>query len=154
MAEYIAKGDNHFHSLVLIKINHGQIGDQTGLFYHFFQNNSQIEIVERYKYLGIVFYFNGNLKHAADDLYNKALKAFFSVKSKFNNCQEVPLKTCLKLFDSLSKPILTYGSEIWLSDYNINLNNFDNLPIEKLQHKMLKCILGVKRQSSNMASRL
>jgi hypothetical protein len=64
------------------------------------------------------------------------------------------LKTCLKLFDSLSKPILTYGSEIWLSDYNINLNNFDNLPIEKLQHKMLKCILGVKRQSSNMVSRL
>ena len=97
--------------------------------YHFFQNNSQIEIVERYKYLGIVFYFNGNLKHAADYLYNKALKAFFSVKSKFNNFQEVPLKTCLKLFDSLLKPILTYGSEIWLSDYNINLNNFDNLPI-------------------------
>ena len=63
--------------------------------YHFFQNNSQIEIVERYKYLGIVFYFNGNLKHAVDDLYNKALKAFFSVKSKFNNFQEVPLKTCL-----------------------------------------------------------
>ena len=64
------------------------------------------------------------------------------------------MKTCLKLFDSLLKPILTYGSEIWLSDYNINLDNFDNLPIEKLQHKMLKCILGVKRQSSNMASRL
>jgi hypothetical protein len=67
---------------------------------------------------------------------------------------ELPLKTCLKLFDSLLKPILTYGSEIWLSDYNINLDNFDNLPIEKLQHKMLKCILGVKIQSSNMASRL
>jgi hypothetical protein len=93
-----------------------------------------------------VFYFNGNLKHAADDLYNKALKAFFSVKSK--------KKTCLKLFDSLLRPILTYGSEIWLSDYNINLNNFDNLPIKKLQHKMLKCILGVKRESSNMTSKL
>jgi hypothetical protein len=53
--------------------------------------------------------------------YNKALKAFFSVKSK--------KKTCLKLFDSLLKPILTYGSEIWLSDYNINLNNFDHLVI-------------------------
>ena len=122
--------------------------------YQFFQNNSQIEIVERYNYLDIVFYFNGNLKHVADDLYNKALKAFFSVKGKFNNFQEVPLKICLKLFDSLLKPILTYGSEIWLSDYNINLNNFDNLPIEKLQHKMFKCIPGVKRQSSNMASRL
>ena len=64
------------------------------------------------------------------------------------------MKICLKLFDSLLKPILTYGSEIWLSDYSINLNNFDNLLIEKLQHKMLKCILGVKRQSSNMASKL
>ena len=92
-----------------------------------------------------MFYFNGNLKHAADNLYNKALIAFFSVKSKFNNFREVPLKTCLKLFDILLKPILTYGSEIWLSDYNINLNNFDNLPNKKLQHKMLKCILGVKR---------
>jgi hypothetical protein len=65
--------------------------------YHFFQNNSQIEIVERYKYLGIVFYFNGNLKHA----YNKALKAFFSFKSKFNNFQEVPLKTCPNIFSFL-----------------------------------------------------
>jgi hypothetical protein len=68
--------------------------------------------------------------------------------------RRIPLKTCLKLFDCLLKPILTYGSKIWLSDYSINLNNFDNLPIEKLQHKMLKYILGVKRQSSNMAGRL
>jgi hypothetical protein len=80
--------------------------------YHFFQNNSQIEIVERYKYLGIVFYFNGNLRHAADDFYNKALKVFFFVKSKFNNFQEEPLKTCLKLFDSLLKAILAYGCQI------------------------------------------
>lgn len=36
-------------------------------------------------FVGIVFNFNGNLKHAADDLYKKALKALFSVKSKFNN---------------------------------------------------------------------
>ena len=35
--------------------------------YHFFQNNSQIEIVERYTYLGIVFYFNGNLKHKGNN---------------------------------------------------------------------------------------
>ena len=28
----------------------------------------QLDIVEKYKYLGIIFYFNGNLKHAADDL--------------------------------------------------------------------------------------
>ena len=43
----------------------------------------QIDIVEKYKYLGIIFYFNGNLKHAADDLYNKGLKAFFLFEQKF-----------------------------------------------------------------------
>jgi hypothetical protein len=48
--------------------------------YHFFQNYSQTEIVERYTYLGIVFYFNGNLRHAADDLYNKALKKISLLK--------------------------------------------------------------------------
>jgi hypothetical protein len=58
--------------------------------YYFFQNNSQIEIVERYKYLGIVFYFNGILNMPQMISIIKALKAFFSVKSKFNNFQEVP----------------------------------------------------------------
>jgi hypothetical protein len=82
----------------------------------FLSKTLNVLIVERYKYLGIVFYFNGNLKHATDYLYNKALKAFFSVKSKFNNFQEVPLKTCLKLFDSLLKPILrstSYYKKLW-----------------------------------------
>jgi hypothetical protein len=66
-----------------------------------------------------------------------------SLFSDNSNRSSVPLKTCLKLFDSLLKPILTYGSEIWLSDYNINLNNFDNLLIEKLQHKLRCCELNL-----------
>ena len=121
--------------------------------YDFVTNNKKIEIVEKYKYLGITFFFNGNLKHAAEDLYNKALKAFFSLKSKFNNFCDIPIKTSLKIFDSIVRPIVTYNSEIWLSDYNINLLNFDTLPMEKLHHKMLKNILGISRQASNLASR-
>lgn len=60
----------------------------------------------------------------------------------------------MKHFDSLIKPFICYGSEVWLSDYNLNFSNFDELPLEKLQHKMLKVVLGVRRQSSNLASRL
>lgn len=58
------------------------------------------------------------------------------------------------MFNSLMKPIILYGCETWLSDINIDLNRTDALPAEKLQHKMIKCILGVKRQSSNLACRL
>ena len=48
--------------------------------FKFTYQDLQIDIVEKYKYLGIIFHFNGNLKHAANDLYNKGLKAFFSLR--------------------------------------------------------------------------
>ena len=45
-------------------------------------NDQKIEVVEKYKYLGVILTYNGNLKHAANQLCNKALKANFSLKSK------------------------------------------------------------------------
>ena len=117
--------------------------------FKFTYQDIQIDIVEKYKYLGIIFHFNGNLKHAADDLYNKRLKASFSFRKKFSNFSELPFSISMKLFDTLIKPIITYGSEIWISDYRINLASVDKLPIEKLQHKMLKQVLGVNRYTSN-----
>ena len=33
------------------------------------------------------------------------------------------VKTLLKLYSSLIEPIILYGSEIWISDFNININN-------------------------------
>ena len=44
-------------------------------------NNSEIEIVEKYKYLGVVLFYNGNLKHAANCI-RKVWKRFFSRKSE------------------------------------------------------------------------
>ena len=60
----------------------------------------------------------------------------------------------MKLFDTLIKPIITYGSEVWISDYKINLTSIDQLPIKKLQHKMLKQVLGVNRYISNLTVRM
>ena len=51
--------------------------------YHFtYKGNNRIEITDNYKYLGITLFYNENLKHAEDDLYNKVLtekKAFRSI---------------------------------------------------------------------------
>ena len=60
----------------------------------------------------------------------------------------------MKLFDTLIKPIITYGSEVWISDYKINLTSIDQLPIEQLQHKMHKQVLGVNRKTSNLVVRM
>jgi hypothetical protein len=42
--------------------------------------------------------------------------------------------------------ILTYGSEVWLADYNLN-----GLPFEKTQNMIFKNILGVHNKASNLA---
>ena len=36
----------------------------------------------------------------------------------------------LKLFDTLIRPILTYGSEVWITDYSVKDKTLDNLPFE------------------------
>ena len=61
------------------------------------------------------------------------------------------VKTLLKLYSSLIEPIILYGSEIWISDFNININNCDQLPFEKIQHSIFKDILGVQKKASNLA---
>ena len=45
---------------------------------HFKLNESVIEILDKYRYLGILLSYSGNLKYAADHMYQKSLKAFFS----------------------------------------------------------------------------
>ena len=61
------------------------------------------------------------------------------------------VKALLKLYSSLIEPIILYGSEIWISDFNININNCDQLPFEKIQHSIFKDILGVQKKASNLA---
>ena len=40
----------------------------------------------------------------------------------------------------------------WIADYSINLNNVDLLRPEKLHHTFCKSVLGINRNSSNLAS--
>ena len=54
-----------------------------------------------------------------DHMYRKSLKAIFSLKSKILDYESVSNNLNFKLFDALILPVLTYGAEIWVSDYNI-----------------------------------
>ena len=90
---------------------------------------------------------------AANDLYQKALKAMFALKARFSNFGDIPVDLSFKLYDALIRPITTYGSEIWIADFNVNLSNFDTIPAEKLQHKFCKLVLGINKRASNLASR-
>jgi hypothetical protein len=114
----------------------------------------EIEIVEKYKYLGIIIYFNGNFKHAAEHLYNQSLKALFSLHSKIFGFNNIDHRLKLKLFDKcmLIRPICTYGSEIWISDFTLKDSCIEKLPFEKIHNKFCKNILGVHKKKLKFCS--
>jgi hypothetical protein len=44
-----------------------------------------------------------------------------------------------------------YGSEVWMTDFSMNLDNLDKLSFEKVQNMIFKNILGVHGKASNIA---
>ena len=88
--------------------------------------------------------------------YDKALTGFCLLKQIQLHHS---VKLSLKLFDTLVLPILSYGGVVWGPIYarKFNIQNFmdicNNSPIERLNVKMCKYLLGVHRKSTNDAVR-
>ena len=120
----------------------------------FYFGKTQIDLVQQYCYLGITFCASGSFKYAVNNLYDKALKAFFSLK-QFDIRNNI--KVALKLFQTLVMPIIRYGCEVWSPFYlnKVNDSNFIDLcekfPMETINNKLCKYLLGVHRNSTNLA---
>lgn len=107
-----------------------------------FYNETLLEIVSTFIYLGVNISSNGKFYQAQKHLSEQASKALFALRKLFDS-NVLCIKDKLKLFDSLVQPILMYGSEIW------GFHKADD--IEKVHVKFLKQILGVRRQTNNIA---
>ena len=119
-------------------------------------NGETLENVRQYKYLGVTFCISGSFSVASSELYKKALKGIFKLKSIFGSmCPKSSV--AFHIFDHTIKPILTYGSEIWASmnksvrSGDIIDNLYQNLHGEKLHTKFCKYVLGVHSKASNIA---
>ena len=118
--------------------------------------NCGIDVVDKYCYLGIIFSACGSFKKACDALYDKALKAFYKFKQLHpqNN-----IKLAMRLFDCLVVPVLTYAGVVWgpLYAHKMSQENFfttcNDSPIERLNVKLCKYLLGVHKKSTNNAVR-
>ncbi|MEW8545044.1 MAG: reverse transcriptase family protein [Candidatus Thiodiazotropha sp.] len=103
---------------------------------------SSLENVSNFLYLGVNVASNGKFYQAQKHLSEQASKALFSLNKLFSD-NILCVQDKLKLFDSLILPILTYGCEIW--------GFYRSDDIEKVHLRFLKQILGVRRQTSNIA---
>ena len=124
--------------------------------FNFTFGNETVETCQHYTYLGITFSACGTFTKAINEITGKALKVFYKLRQL--NTRDNALLT-LKLFDSLVSPIISYGCEVW-SPYlikNLSENNIlqvcDKCVFEKINVKLCKYILGVRKFATNAAVR-
>ena len=81
-------------------------------------SDKEIEKVGRYKYLGNIIrridkptqdIFVDNYKYLGD----QARKAMFCAKIKIKDIVVLPLLIMFYVFDTIVRPITTYGSDVW-----------------------------------------
>jgi hypothetical protein len=92
----------------------------------------QIEIVDKYTYLGVTFYHNLNYKETCSDILRKAKVAEKNLFSVFYRAKIKTFSSRYKLFDTLVKSILMYCSSIWGTNQVNTFNVFQNKFLRKL----------------------
>ena len=107
----------------------------------FFYNEQQVEIVNKFRYLGITFTVGGSFSEAQITLAGQAQKAIFQLNKYLYKFTFLPPRHKLDLFDKLILPILNYGSEVW---------GFSKATaVERVHLQFCKRLLGVKKTTQN-----
>jgi hypothetical protein len=99
-----------------------------------------VDCVTEYKYLGIIFAYNGSSTLNVKSLANIANKAMFALIQKGRDLFDID--TMLHLFDTMITPILLYGSEVW---------GFKNIDIiERIHLRFCKILLKLHKSTPNV----
>ena len=81
----------------------------------FKMGDTNLERLEEYNYLGILFTWNGKYTKAKAKLAVKATRAMYSVIQNGHRLN-LPVSMLLTLFGSCVAPILLYGAKTWVFD--------------------------------------
>ena len=124
-------------------------------------DGNQLEVVPSYTYLGIDIPTNGSFNPGMAQMNSKAKKAMmplYTTIMQFN----IPFRKALKLFQTYVEPILLYNAENFTTFTEKQIERSKNgslgayqlatsANITTTQLKFLKFILGVGKQTPNMA---
>ena len=102
-------------------------------------NGDILEVVPKFKYLGIILSFNGSLKPCIEYLCEQGWKAIFAILRKSRNIG-LSVSSQIDLFHKLVVPVITYGCELW---------GYENLDaVDKLHLKFLRFVLRLKANTT------
>ena len=114
-----------------------------------FFKEQPIEQVKSFKYVGNIIksisalprdIFGDNYMHLCD----KARKSVFAMQSKMRNVGCLPPQCMFHLFDSVVRPILTYGSDVW------GVTKAGTEAVDKVLLWFSRVVLHVKASTSNI----
>ena len=95
-----------------------------------------LEVVTSFRYLGVTFTRKHECRATVESLCGQAHKAMMSLRQHFHNFEFTPFQK-YKLFLQTIEPILSYGSEVWGTE--------DDNQMEILHRCFLREILGVRK---------
>ena len=112
-------------------------------------NGQRIEAVQSYKYLGNII---STIASAKGDIFrenysylcNQAKEAIFGMKQKLKHIGKLPPRILFHMFETLIRPILLYGSDVW------GIRRQGNDMVDKVFYCFIRCALGVKATTSNL----
>ena len=104
-----------------------------------------------------IFKPSGSFTEAINYLCKKSIKRFILHKESCS-FRNLNVDLFLKLYEQCVKPILLYCSEVWCLDKVMHRSSdleqkYDILPVEKVQLKFCKILLGVHKSEANNAVR-
>ena len=99
-----------------------------------FQNKT-VDIVQKYKYLGLILEEHLDFKASINELCSKGGRALGACISKFKTLKDVGYITYKKLFDCTVVPIIDYFAGVW--------GHTKHDDCSKLQNRALRYFLGV-----------
>ena len=121
------------------------IFNKTGKFIrrNFNLENTKIETVRQYKYLGFIIKPSGEINSGLKDLKSRGIFALTQLRNKMGEYFNKYPDTTMHLFDALIKPIILYMADFWgcLSSRKYN-------PVDITQNRFLKQMLGVQTQTT------
>ena len=79
--------------------------------YYFNYGDQNIEVVNEYNYLGLVFNYNAKFNVAKNNSYQKGSKAMFSLLKKIRK-MSLPVDVAIKRFNNLVKHVVLYGGSV------------------------------------------
>ena len=127
---------------------------------NFSVGGSPLEIVDEYQYLGIKFKPSGQFKFAANELFDKANKAWFAISNVLYQHKKLAVRKALQLFDSLIPPICLYAVEFWLpfllskkglESFSGLMKSWETFQPELLNQKVCRMLLSVNKKCSRLA---